>query len=421
MLSRLVFRVGPVLPTVCERVIRVVRPLERRDFRLFWIGQAASALGGPLQTVALSWLVLDLTGSAVALSGMLLAATLPAAALTLVGGLIVDRSDPRTVMAWSDASRAILTGLIAVLDLGGALPLWTLYLLLALVGAVGGVYSPAAQSIVPRLTASEQLEAANSLTQSTPQIALLAAAPLGGALVARVGPGWALSLNAVSFAVAAITDLALTPLSPSGANPRRQSLLQGIRSGMAYICACRWLLTLVAVDGILSFAVIGPLAIGLPLLARTRLVGGPEVFGLLLAAFGGGSVAGMFLAGARPPRKRRGVVFCVLQLCQGPLVASLACAPLATAGVALAAVGLLNGVAIVVYLSLVQSRVASEMMGRVMSFVMFGALGLVPLSQLIAGIAAEREGLAVLFVAAGTLMIAAATAGLLSPPLRRID
>jgi MFS family permease len=104
-------------PGVLLRVRRISRPLATRDFRLVWLGQTVSALGGPFQMVALTWLVLNLTGSALALSSTLLAAALPASALLLVGGVISDRYDPRTVMIWSDAGRAIITGLIAVLNI----------------------------------------------------------------------------------------------------------------------------------------------------------------------------------------------------------------------------------------------------------------------------------------------------------------
>lgn len=404
---------------------RIVAPLAKRDFRLAWGGQAVSALGGPLQTVALAWLILDLTGSPVALSGALLAAALPSAALTLVGGVVTDRYSPRAVMLWSDAVRAVVTGLIAALAFTGALKLWLLYALLVLYGAASGLFSPAFQSIIPRLTPREQLPAANALAQATPQFALLVAAPVGGVLVALVGPAATLALNAMSFAIAALADAAITrrPRLPPKAH---LSPLEAARAGLTHVRERRWLVALIAVDAAASLAVVGPLSIGLPLFARDRGNIGAAGLGLLLAAFGVGSMAGMFAAGGgalrhRGARQARGSTFCVLQCCQAPLLIALAFAPLPVAGILLAFVGLLNGVSAIMYLTLVQERVPTALLGRVMSFVAFGSAGLVPLSQLAAGVAAAAAGPSVLFTAAGALMLVAATGGLLSRPLRQLD
>ncbi len=399
---------------------RVLAPLAYRDFRLLWSGQTISAMGGPLQTVALTWLVLDLTGSAVALSGMLLATALPGAAFTLAGGVITDRYDPRTVMLWSDAARAATTGLIALLALTASLHLWMLYALLAVSGAAGGIFSPAAQSILPRLVPRGRLAAANSLSQSTPQLALLLAAPAGGALVALAGAVPALALNAASYAVAALASVAITPLRRE-ATEASVPLWQSARIGLAYTREHHWLIAIIVLDAFLSFAVIGPLAVGLPLLARERPDMGVAGFGLMLAGFGVGSVVGMLLAGTRSATRRRGIAFCLLELCQGPLAVGLAFAPLSLSIVLLAVMGLLNGGATVMYMALVQGRIATAMLGRVMSFVALGSFGLVPLSQLGAAALAEVAGPRTLFLAAGALLTAAALGGLLNPSLRHLD
>jgi len=141
----------------------------------------------------------------------------------------------------------------------------------------------------------------------------------------------------------------------------------------------------------------------------------------MLAGFGAGSIVGVAIAGAHAPRRRRGVAFCLLLLVQGPLVIGLAFAPLPLAIAFLALAGMLNGIANVLYMALVQGRVAPAMLGRVMSFEALGSFGLVPLSQIAAGVVGEVAGPARLFVAAGGLMGAAALAGLLSPALRQLD
>lgn len=406
---------------VARATQRIATPLVIRDYRLVWAGQAVSALGGPLQMIGLTWLVLNMTGSAVALSGTLLAAALPAAALKLVGGVMTDRFDPRTVMLWSDACRAVVTGVIAVLAWTGTLPLWLLDVLVAVSGLAAGVFAPAAQSIIPRIVPKEHLEAANALSQGTPQIALLVAAPAGGALIALVGPAPALALNAASYGVAVVAALAMAPLGKADLTNTRISVWQHARAGWIYMCGQHWLRALLLLDSAVSFAGVGLIAIGLPLLARDRPQSGVAGFGLMLAGFGAGSVIGMVIAGGHAPQHRRGVAFCLLQLGQAPLVAGLTFAPLGPAVALLALTGLINGISNVMYMTLVQGRVAAAMLGRGMSFVALGSFGLAPFSQVAAGVVGERVGPATLFLAAGVLMGAAALSGVFSPSLRHLD
>ena len=405
---------------IAGAALRIAAPLAGRDFRWLWCGQAISALGDPLQAAALAWLVLDRTGSPVALSAVFLALGLPRALLTLLGGVLTDRADPRRVMLWSDGARALLLGAVVALALADALPLWGLVGLLAAHGAAGGVFAPAAGSIVPRVVPPERLQAANALQQMTPQIAMVLGAPLAGLLVAGVGPLPALALNAASFAVAALAATAMAPQASRDGGTRAALLAEG-RQGLEYVRREPWLLALLLVDAVLSLAAIGPLAVGLPLLARGEVAFGARGLGLLLAAFGGGSLAGLLVAGGRAPAQRRGRAFCLLHLAQAPLFAALVWASLPLAALCLAAVGLLNGVVLVLYLALIQERVAAALLGRIMSLVALAGSALVPLSQLVSGLVAQVAGPRPLFLGAGALLLAGALGGLLTPALRRVE
>lgn len=400
---------------------RVAEPLSGRDFRLLWIGQAVSALGGVFQTVALAWLVLDLTGSAVALSGMLLVIALPSTALNLVGGVATDRYDPRTVMIWSDAIRASVVGLVAILAINRTLPLWALYGLLAVYGIANGIFGPASLAIVPALVPEERLQAANSLSRMTPQLATIIGAPVAGGLVALVGSEAALALNSVSFAVAALSAWAITPLTHRAVHGSRPPILDSARAGFSYVLGRPWLSRLLLVDAVLSFAAIGPLSSGLPLLVRERSGMGADDLGFLLAGFGVGSTGGILWLGSRDPGHRRGMTFCLLQLPQGAMLGGLAFAPPALAVLLLAGIGFLGGASEVIYLALIQSRIDKDMMGRVMSLVGLSAGGLVLLSQLASGITAQALGSATLFAGAGLLMTVGAVGGLLSQSIRNLD
>ena len=119
-----------------------VNPLRVRDFRLLWIGESVSLLGDQFYLIALPWLVLQMTGSALALGTVLALASIPRALFMLIGGAFVDRFSPRSVMFASNLIRMILVGLLALLVLMGSIQLWMLYVLALAFGTADAFYLP---------------------------------------------------------------------------------------------------------------------------------------------------------------------------------------------------------------------------------------------------------------------------------------
>lgn len=400
---------------------RMIAPLGQREFRLLWIGQTISSLGNSFQMIAVTWLVLqELHGSALDLALALLALALPRIPVTLAGGIITDRLDPRTVMLWSDAVRVVTAGTIALLAFSGSMPLWILCLLLSVHGLATGIFDPAAGSIPPRLVKSEQLSSANSLMSLISQLGTLLGVLPAGVVVATLGAGAAFGINALSFAIAVMAALLMKPLERAQRDTH-QSLLRDAYAGIRYLMSLPWLIALLLIDTCAALAAIGPSSVGLPVLARDVLHAGPEGYSLLQWSFGLGSVMGILLPGMYSPKRQRGLFFCLVQILETPLLFSTASAPLPLAMCCLAGVGLLNGMLMVLFLSLIQARVAKEMMGRVMSFYMLASVGFVPLSLYASGTIISAWGVQTLFIAASILTLSSAAAGLLVSSLRRLD
>src|SRR5260221_4165975 len=138
-------------------------PLSVRNFRLLWIGESISLLGDQFYLIALPWLVLQLTGSALVLGTVMALAGIPRALFMLVGGAFVDRFSPRAVMLASNVARLVLVGLLSALVLTNNVQLDMLYGFALAFGLADAFYFPAQTAIVPQLLPEEQLQAGNTV------------------------------------------------------------------------------------------------------------------------------------------------------------------------------------------------------------------------------------------------------------------
>jgi MFS family permease len=403
------------------RLTRMTAPLTGRDFRLLWIGQSISALGNSFQVIAVTWLVLQqMQGSPLDLALAMLALSIPRIPLTLAGGIMTDRLDPRTVMLWSDATRAAISGALGLLALSGRPPFWLLCGLLCAYSVATGAFDPAAGSIPPRLVPRQQLDSANSLMALISQLGTVIGVLPAGLVVATLGTAAAFGVNALSFALAVLAALQMAPLGRV-LRETKTSVLQDARDGIRYVMSFSWLIALLLIDTCAALAAIGPTSVGLPLIARDVLKSGAEGYSLLLWSFGLGSVLGLLVSGVYSPTRARGRFFCLVQMLEAPLLAGVAFTPLPLTMVCLAGVGLLNGMLLVLFLSLIQANVSKAMLGRVMSFVMLASVGFAPLSLYGSGAVASAWGIQPLFLVAGALTLASAATGFCVRSLRNLD
>src|SRR5215467_12179498 len=137
--------VDPLVPSKPQH------PLRNRNFRLWWIGQTVSLVGDQFYIVALPWLILQRTGSAVAMGTIMMAAAIPRAVLMLLGGAVTDRVSARKVMMTTASTRAVLVAAVGFLVWWNVLELWCLYLLAFAFGVADAFAAPAAQAFLPSL------------------------------------------------------------------------------------------------------------------------------------------------------------------------------------------------------------------------------------------------------------------------------
>jgi len=399
---------------------RPAHPLRDPQFRMLWIGSAISLLGDQFYLVALPWVILQLTGSAVAMGTIMMLASVPRAVLMLLGGVLSDRFSPRRILISTSCARTVFVGAISVLVWFHVLALWHLYLLAFAFGTADAFATPAASTYLPFLVKKDQLVTANSLFQSTAQLTTITAPAPAGLIIKAFGAAWAFMADAISF-LAIIGALWKLPDPPAPAVPvtGKPRVWRSIMEGFRCVYQDVPLRSLTLLVAVMNFCISGPMNVGLAYLAKQKF-NSPTAFGLAVSALAAGGLLGSLLAGVWKPR-RRGVlmlsVCVVLALCLGSI-------GLLHVLWALVSVLLLMGMAAALsnihIISWIQQRVEPAVMGRVMSVLMFFSLGLVPLSLAICGLALQGSMLGT-FVVAGTALLLVTIAGALQPSVRGIE
>jgi MFS family permease len=397
---------------------------------MLWVGEGISLLGDQFYMIALPWLVLMVTGNALAVGTVFAAAGIPRALFMLVGGALTDRFTPRKLMMNSNIARMLLTGLLAALVMMNVIQLWMLYVMALLFGLADAFFFPAQTSIVPQLVGKDQLQQGNAIIQGTAQLSLLVGPLLAGVTISlldrgathsTLGIALAFALDSLSF-MASITMLGLMRIEYANRYIEKASggIFASIHEGLLYVWKDPTLKVVFPIVMGLNLLINGPFAIGIPVLARTRFPEGALAFGLILSLFGGGALLGTVLAGLlpKPSNKRLGTASLSILSLMGIGLAVIGISPTMyiAAGAGLV-MGVANGYANILLITWLQQKVAPEMTGRIMSLVMFAAIGLNPVSTALAG-ALIGLSAAVLLVCAGILMTLFTLFAAFSPAVR---
>lgn len=405
--------VDPSLPP------KPAHPLRAPMFRKWWIGASISLVGDQFYLVALPWVILQLTGSAVAMGTIMMLAAVPRAVLMLLGGAVSDRFSPRKIMMTTASARTLFVAAIGVLLWFHQLQLWHLYLLAFAFGTADAFGAPAASTFLPFLVKKEQLLAANSVFQSTAQITTIAAPGPAGLVIKAFGAAWAFLLDAVSF-LFIIGALWQLPDPPEPAGPvKKPPVWRSIVEGIGHVYRDMPLRSLMTLIAVINFCLAGPMTVGLAYLAKQKF-GSPAAYGILISCIAAGGLAGALLAGVWKPRRRGVLMLCVatvLALGLGSIGLLHGLWPISGA---LVVMGVSAGVTNIQIISWVQKRVEQAVRGRVMSVLMFLSLGLMPISLAVAGVLAQWSLKGLFLLGAGTLLVVTGT-GAMQKTVREIE
>ena len=401
---------GPAAPEPVKRPLpRALTPFRTPAYRKLAIALVLTAFTWGVWIVALVWEVIRIGGGASELSLVSGANALGMLLPCLLAGVVADRIPQKTIMVAVASVYLAGISLVALLSLTDLTQLWHLVAVGLCYGLATSFYYPAYSAWLPALVPEEDLLAVNGFEGMVrPTIGQAIGPAVAGFVVAATASGWAILVAAVS---AGLALLALLPVPRTavrrdlsvhdGVHPVR-SALHDIREGFVYMVRTPWLLSTLVFASLMILLMMGPFEVLVPFLIKDGMGGDASDHALVLGAFGIGGAVGSLVVASRPMPRR---YLTVMNLGWG-----LGCLPLALYGyvdavwmliVLALVVGALFSGPMVIWGTLLQRRVPSDMLGRVSSLDFFVSLLLMPVSMALAGPVAELIGLRNTFLVAG--------------------
>jgi MFS family permease len=386
---------------------RTFRSLSRhRNYRIFFAGQLVSLAGSWMQNIALAWLVLELSGSPIAVGALAFWRFVPFTIFGLVAGVVADRVDSRRLVMATQATALLISIALAVVTLTGTATLPLVYALAALGGATLAFDAPGRQSLTYQMVGPRSLPNAVALNAGLFNGSRVIGPAIAGAVIAAFGTGVCFVVNSFSFlaVLAALALLRQEELHEVERDPTAR-FVSGLRRALAFVRHDPQLRTVLGVVAIVS--TIGfNFHVLVPLLAANTLKVGPEGFGLLSASFGLGALVGALITASF-----RGTSWRLFASgAAGFGVLALALAPVDNAflaGALLFAVGISFTLFTANANALVQLGAPDVLRGRMIALYLFAFVGLAPVGGLLTGWLVAVGGTELAFTVAGITSLAA--------------
>ncbi|MGW3492688.1 MFS transporter [Streptomyces sp. NPDC001020] len=401
----------------------VKRPAHRDGNVLRWLSAyTASMVGDNVYYLALSWAAVS--AGTPAQAGIVTAVSaLPRALLMLGGGVVADRFGPRKVVIGSDAVRCVAVLAVAALLFLTGPGLWPLTLLALLFGTVDAVFVPAVGALPARVTSRDQLARVQGMRGLAIRFASVVGAPLGGLGVALGGAAAAFAIAGALIAVSVplLVSLRLRELPADENRSREKTAWRDLAAGLGYIRHHRVLAPLMLAIALGDLGFVGPLNVGLTLLADERGWGASGM-GWVLAGFGTGAGAASLLLAVRGRLPHAGRVMAGTILAGSVAIGALAYAPgVVTAVVVAMAVGLLAGLSGALCGALLQTQTDPAYLGRVTAVSSLVSLGFAPLSMPLSAAAIGAWGTGPVFVVSAAVCGLGGVVALVVRDLRRAE
>jgi len=407
-------------------VFRLVRVLKNRNFSFLWTGHTLSHIGDNIFRVALVWLIVTETNSANATAIVFMAFFIPNILVSLFAGATVDRFSRKGVILASDGVRALMTVLLAVLVITDQVELWSVLCIYIFFGIADAFFQPAYTVIINELVDRDIRASANSMNGISRQIGVILGPALGAMLVETVGTAKTFLIDALCLAgsLLSIAMIRYRPLAEKGeGGTSSRSYLLEIREGLKYTFSVSWLWITIIVAALINAATSGVFNVALPFLVKETLGSGAGILGLVFTLYGVGAVlGGLFMGSINFQKIRRlGVTIYLLASSMGVAILTMGAFPALTVLIMMAVLlGFFLECFGVVWITLLQERVPSHLLGRVSSVDTLGSFSVIPIGLALAGVAVSAIGPDWTFIVGGAIVALMPLLGLLSRSIRNL-
>jgi DHA3 family tetracycline resistance protein-like MFS transporter len=409
---------------------RVLAPFRIREYRLLITAVSLSIFAEGMWTVVMALQVIALDSDPTSLSLVATCLAVGLVAFLPVGGIAADRIEQRRIIIAVETLNVVAVSAVAILGSLDALRIWHMAIAAGALGVAAAFFFPAYSAILPRILPADQLLAANGVEGVVRPVFQEAIGPaVAGLLIAATFP----SVGAIAVATLLGVSLALLVATrpatatsqsddeaESGDEVERPHVLRDLRDGFAFVLGTQWLKWTLLFASFFVLIVLGPIEILLPFIAKERFADGAKAYGFILAFFGVGSAIGaLAVSSARLPR--RYLTFMMVMWGAGslPLVFVGATSSFPVMAAAVFVVGVTDGAGAVIWGTLLQRRVPTEMLGRVSSLDFFVSLVFLPVSFAIVGPLSMVLSMQTIFLVAGIAPVVLAAVSMVAARMPR--
>jgi MFS transporter, DHA3 family, tetracycline resistance protein len=403
---------------------RVLAPFRVREYRLLIAAVSLSIFAEGMWAVVMALQVIELSNDPTSLSLVATCLGTGLVAFVLVGGIAADRINQRTIIIAVETVNVIAVSAIAILGLLGALQIWHMAVAAAVLGIAAAFFFPAYSAILPRILPAEQLLAANGVEGVVRPVFQRAVGPaVAGVVVGATFPSLGAVVVTVLFAIGLLLLVATKPAVRTPVHQpdrERPHVLRDLRGGFVFMLHTPWLLWTLLFASLFVLVVLGPIEVLLPFIAKQRFEDGARMFGFILAFFGAGSALGaLTVSSGRLPRRYLTVMLTMWSVGSIPLVVFGFTSSFALMAGATFIIGFTDGAGMVIWGTLLQRRVPTEMLGRVSSLDFFVSLAFMPVSFAIVGPLSKVVSMQTIFLVASIAPVILAVIAMLAARMRQ--
>ena len=339
--------------------------LKNRTFLLLFLGNTISLIGFGFNLVGVSWLVLEVTGSELALGKLMAMATVPGVVLALFAGIIIDKVNRKWLLVVLDLFRMVVVGTFVILLIQDRFSMTALFITVLLMGTGSSLFWPTAQAFVQELVSAKDYFHANALLSASYQAGSILGAGIGGVVIHFYGVPTALAFNALTHLISALL-ISAAPFRRQVVHHEVESIWQSVSKGFIYFKEKAGVLMLGLTTILADVAIWGALSVLTITISKEVFLAGSLGYGLMEGFYGVGALISTVAVGYMTRFLGRGRA---LLLCY--VVAGVMCllAPIAIsiylAGVAYFFMGLHNNAARICIRTIFMEQIPNKIMGRV--------------------------------------------------------